>query len=1207
MSVRGTGSTVRLCGALEVEVNGRALVAGLRGPQARLVLAYLIAGRSRPISRSELIVVLWPERHPRDPHATLRPILSGLRQSLGAEVLVGKEQVRLVLPEPVWVDTEEALAAVVAARAAAGAGDWKGSCEASSAALELLRGGFLPGYEGEWIESRRRELETVEFEALEWAARSGLALGGTSLGGALQAAGELIARSPYRESGHHLLMEALAASGNVAEGLRVYDDLRCRLRDELGTMPARELQLLHARLLGAEPSGATGTPGQLPLPASLARAGDRGAFVGRELELERLRAVWRATGEGKPAVALLAGEPGIGKTRLAAEFARGAHADGAIVLYGRCDEEALSGYQPFVEALSAWASGCSPDELRSCASACAAELASLLPELGRRLPGLQAPARAAPEFERYRLLDAVRELLGAIAVAEPVLLVLDDLHWADLPTLLMLRHLSRAPEGTRVLVLGTYRDVELGRAHPLAAVADDLRREHSSERVSLGGLAEHETVALIDSRAGEQVSGELARAIHGETDGNPFFVEELLRHLAESATSAPDGPPSNHTALTGLGLPEGVKAVIERRLARLGLPAVRAMQIASVIGRDFELDVVELVADASGDGLAEVFEEPFAAGLIEELPGSPGRFRFAHALIREVLYGQLTAVRRARLHRRVGEALEQLDAAEIDAQLPALAHHFCEAAAAGDTNKAIEYARRAAERALTRLAYEEAAGHHQRALKLLEHSPVTDEPLRCELLLGLGDAQMKAGTVEQARATFARAAELARELKTPELLARAALGFGTNWLLYLLRAEIDDALIALLDDALACLPPEPTTLRARVMSRLAWELYFTYDTERMAALVDAAVEIGRQTGDTATLAQALCTKALTMLFEGYGLERPEERLQVATQALRLSERSGDGELVLWARSRRLVALMDLGDFAGVDEEIAAFRELAQAMRIRSYTWYVLVWEAMRALMDGRFADAESLAGQALAVGQETLGPGAVEHFGIQIMALRFYTGQLEGIDVGLASLAAQIPTPQPGLQAGLATVYALAGRRSEAQAELDRLAPRDFAVCPRDANWLATAYFLAWTCALVGDAHAAGALYEQLKPYAGQCVRVSGTAAVCYGSLWRSLAQLAVTTGAWVDAEEQFEAALSQNAAIGSQPELAQTQLDYARLLARRAEPHDLPHAAELVDTAITTARELGMTALEQSGTALAEELAAHAPGPVEPSSMQQQ
>ena len=355
------GTRVRLCGPLQVDLEGRSVAGELRGAQARHLLSYLLAHRERAVGRGELIAMLWPERPPKDPQTDLRPILSRVRAALGAGAVEGKDELRLVLPAPVWVDAEAAAAAVQEARDAARTGHWQRVRKEAEAALDLLRPGFLPGYEADWIDARRRVLEDTELEALEWAARSALALGGTELGAAQRAARELVSRSPYRETGYGLLMEAFGTSGNVAEALRAYEELRCLLSDELGTIPAPELQALHQRLLTGEVSpGAAPRREQPPLPGVLARSAERGAFVGRERQLEVLRGLSQAACEGRPRTVLLTGEPGIGKTRVAAEFARDVHADGATVLYGRCDEDALGGYQPFVEALGAWAAACPP-------------------------------------------------------------------------------------------------------------------------------------------------------------------------------------------------------------------------------------------------------------------------------------------------------------------------------------------------------------------------------------------------------------------------------------------------------------------------------------------------------------------------------------------------------------------------------------------------------------------------------------------------------------------------------------------------------------------------------------------------------------------------------------------------------------------------------------------------------------------------------
>ena len=525
---------VRLCGELELELPPRGVVQDLRGRQARLVVAYLVTHRGRAVSRGELIELLWPERAPKDPQADLRPVLSGVRRALGADVLEGRDPLRLVLREPVSVDTERAVAAVDAARAAARQGDWPVAREHALVALDLLASRFLSGDEADWIDRRRREFEELQLEALEWTARGAFAVGDTELGAARQAARELIARAPFRESGHRFLMESLAAEGNVAEALRVYDDLRVRLRDELGTAPASELQALHQRLLSNDPPARTAPGGSQPaLPSVLRRSAERGAFVGREAQLARLEELWEATIQGHPEPVMVVGEPGIGKTRLAAHFAAGIHSARATVLYGRCDEDALGAYQPFVEALGQWASDLAPDVLSTYGVAAGAELAALVPELGRALGDLPTSPRADPELERYRLLDGVRELIWAIAADAPVLIVLDDLHWADQGTLRMLRYVLRASSPGPIMVLGTHRDADLQSGHPLVAMLDDLRREHVHVRLELGGLDEREVAALVESQPGQPPGDDVVRTIHDETAGNPFFIEAVVQHLAE--------------------------------------------------------------------------------------------------------------------------------------------------------------------------------------------------------------------------------------------------------------------------------------------------------------------------------------------------------------------------------------------------------------------------------------------------------------------------------------------------------------------------------------------------------------------------------------------------------------------------------------------------------------------------------------------------
>ena len=511
----------RLCGELAVEIDGERREPP--GGQAASLLGFLLTSPERAADRAELIEVLWPHRAPRDPHAALRPLLSRLRRVLGTGALEGRERLRLRLPEPVWTDVAEAAEALAAARAAARAGAWTHARAHAEATRALLQPGLLPGIEDEWVHPRRLELEELELEALEWIARAGLALGPEELAAAQRAGRELVARSPFRETGYRFLMEALAAGGNVAEALRVYDELRVLLRDELGTAPAAEVQALHRRLLAGEEAERVlpAEPAPVALPRQLApREGS--AFVAREQELEALLAAWADARRGRRRLVVVAGEPGIGKTRLANEFAQAAVAHGQV-LYAACPEEALVSYQPFVEALRT----AGVDWSRVAERPGAAELARMIPEL----PAPAAAPGGDAETRRYLLFEAFSSLLDDVASRAPLALVIDDLHWADRATLHLLRHVARAPREAPLLIVGTYRDAEVRPSHPLAELLADLRRDRLVERVSLEGLRERDVGALIAAHAGHAAPPSLVGAVHEHTDGNPFFVEEVLRHM----------------------------------------------------------------------------------------------------------------------------------------------------------------------------------------------------------------------------------------------------------------------------------------------------------------------------------------------------------------------------------------------------------------------------------------------------------------------------------------------------------------------------------------------------------------------------------------------------------------------------------------------------------------------------------------------------
>src|SRR6201995_3491735 len=432
------------------------------------------------------------------------------------------------------------------------------------------------------------------------------------------------------------------------------------------------------------------------LPAVLAGPGP---FVGRGRELGRLFSAWQTTLTGGTNAVLIAGEPGVGKTRLAGEWSRQAYDQGALVIYGRCDEDLGAPSQPFAEALRSLVPCVGAKRLRGLRGVEA--LLALVPGLTDVLPDLAAPTRADPDTERFALFDAVVALLGVASAGAPVGFILDDLHWAAKPTLLLLRHLLRFGEQARVQIVGTYRSTDLDRSHPLAAMLADLHRDGTANRIQLSGLDEDDVTAYV-AEAGYD-DAELAPALAAVTGGNPFFLIEALRHVDESG-----GVWDQST------LPQGVREAVSRRLTRLPVETNKALAAAAVVGSRFALELVEQVV---GNDLIDAFDEACQAGIVIEEPG--GNYRFNHAIVRQSLLAELASVQRMRLHQRIAATLETLPGAD-DELLAELAHHYFECAGAGNAAKAVEYCRRAADQAMARLAYEGAAGLYGQALHALD-------------------------------------------------------------------------------------------------------------------------------------------------------------------------------------------------------------------------------------------------------------------------------------------------------------------------------------------------------------------------------------------------------------------------------------------------------------------------------------------------------
>jgi tetratricopeptide (TPR) repeat protein len=938
--------------------------------------------------------------------------------------------------------------------------------------------------------------------------------------------------------------------------------------------PPRDERPATAGVLAREepPQPPEGQP--IPLPRLLAPGEEQG-FVGRSPEVATLeRLLDRARPDG-PELAFIAGEPGIGKTRLVAEIARRAHADGTLVLYGHCYEESLVPFQPFVEALGHFVAHGDAEQVRRWVGDLAPELGRLVPELKRRLPGLPEPAGAEPDTARFRMFEAAALLIAQIARRQPVLLVLDDLQWADKPTLLLLRHVLRSIDRLPLLLLAAYREPEVGRGHPVAQAMGDLRRELSFQRLSLGGLGEEEVAALIGEWAGAAPSAEFTRALREETEGNPFFIEEVLRHLLQSgAIVEEDGQLRSAVPIARMGIPESVQELIARRLTHLSPDTNGVIAIAAVVGREFGIRVLERVCGRPAGELLESLSEASAARVIVEVPGSAGRYRFAHALVRETLYEGLSGARRVDLHLRIGEALEEIYAEDMEDHVAEIAHHFLEGAVARDVDKAIDYSARAGKRATERLAYEEAAGHYERALQTVELRERRDDRQRCELLLALGEAQRSAGDVPRARETLERAAEVARRLGAAELLARAALGrgevvfgaawWGSGWMR-------DESLVGLLEEARAALGEADSALRARVLTRLTTELYFSNAPERCEALSREAVDMARRLGEPAELALALVAGVFPTL-------RPvvtDAAFEAAQEGLDLARQACDRELELTARALRAILPLEQGDRAAFDAEVDAYLRLAEEFRQAHHIWYGHVMRGMQASLDGRLGEAERTAEDALALGRRAADPLAVLAFGAQMLVLRELQGRLPELEAPVKGFMVEYPA-LPTFRCVLPMIHALAGREPDARRGFDELAEGDFGWLPRDIFWTASMAALGLVCASLGDARRAAILYELLLPFEGRYMAVQ-PALGSLGPLSLRLGLLAVTMGRFDDAVRHYERALDLAAAMRDVPWIADTQYRLGAALVMRGHADDTERAQTLLGQARTTMTRLGI------------------------------
>jgi class 3 adenylate cyclase len=913
---------------------------------------------------------------------------------------------------------------------------------------------------------------------------------------------------------------------------------------------------------------------QAPLPAELESGGGPTPFVGRAAEQARLSELWRQTLAGGRQLAFVLGEPGIGKTRLVAEFARALHDQGAAILWGRSFEEALTPYQPFVQALRHHARWTPPEELRTQVGSASEVLGRLLPELQTRIP-ITGESVEDPESERYRLFEGVSRLLGSASAERPILFVLDDLQWADQGTLLLLKHIARDAEPATLFLLGTYRHSEVGREHPLALVQADVERDRVVERIELSGLADDECGTLVGALIGWEPPDDVIRSLCGETEGNPFFLEEVVRHLEQLGLSHdPERLARVQATVQELGVPARVRELVGRRVQRLSQATRAVLSAAAVIGSEFDHDVLAEVMDAASPGhLMTALDEAVEGRLLVELPHAIGRYGFSHALIQQALYEEQTLNHRAALHEQTAHTLERLRPDE-PARHAELAYHYARAGGR-HAEQVVRHGRAAGEHALQIFAYEDAIRDLSAALAALDSLPA-DERRRADLLALLGSARTRAGDYPAARSAFHEAAELSAAASAWPVLARAVLGYGGGagfGGVWVASATVDEELVRLLELALAACPAGDSHERVRLLGRLAQALYWSPNTERALALSEEAVVSARRLGDRAALAYALDSRHVVL----WGPDHLDEGRALAEEMLQLGRELGDRDIQLEALAWLITDALERDPIDVVDGFISEHARIATELRQPYHLWYTEATRAMRAHLDGRFEEAAELSEKAHAYGQQSHGDNALQTYLVQTMFVKLDLGRLDELIEPLQGYVAA--SPLPAWRAALALALAGLDRREQALEQVGAFAEHGFGAVRRDCVWMTTLTAFGRTVAHFDDPTFADDLYELLLPFADRNCVVGG-AVLCLGPISRILGMLARAAGRPDVALEHFAHALEISQALGSPPLVARTQLEAAKAHLLRATDGDRKLAERLLGDAAATASATGMQKL---------------------------
>jgi DNA-binding SARP family transcriptional activator/class 3 adenylate cyclase len=1150
-------------------------------PKQRAVLAVLALRVNEVVSRDALVAKLWGDDPPASATVTLRSLVSRLRRVLedgaGDFGLETREPGWVLRAHPATIDAGQFEALTSAARAELGRGEAAAAARRLRRALALWRGDALVDViDAGYLAAEATRLDEARLAAVEDLAEAELASGGAA--DALARLEPHVAEHPLRERAWGQLMVALYRLGRQAEALRAYQRLRTILGEELGIAPTPTLADLEARILRHDPGLASAVvagerlaahappaPTGSPVPRESAEPpvplADRTPFVGRVAERAAIGAVLARARAGSGGMVLIGGEPGIGKTRLAEESAADAAGAGMGVFAGHSYEMAgASPYVAFVEILEA-ALAAAPDPEAFVAEIlgdAAPEVARLLPQLRRRFPGLPPPLDLPPTQERQYLFRCLSDVLARLAAARPTLLLLDDLQWADEPTLVFVEHLAPQLGHLPLAVIATYRDVDVGR--PLAHAFEELHRRRLAQRIKLGALSPSETGEVVRVLAGQEPPVALVDGLHVATDGNVFFLEEVFRDLVEQDRLFDAGGDFlDDVDVKTLGVPDGVRLVIGRRLERLSADAQRLLSAAAVAGRVFSFPLLQALGDFDGDTVLDVIDEAERATLIAPGAGVGDDYLFVHELIRQTLTAGLSAPRRRRAHLRAAEAMITTWAGDLDGHAAEIAHHLTEAGDAAEPKQVFAYRLRAGRRALDTSAFEEAFFHLDRAAALCD---VGSDAQRGDLFFALGRAHRSLGHQPAVLTTWERARREYVAAGDGVAAGRVSVEMGLHhaYAGHLGQAEEEAR------RGLGAMGDGPFPERARLLSLLAVGRAVAGDADGSDAFFADALAAAAAIGDETVEGFVLADQSLA----SHGLMRAPEAVDTGLRAAAALRRAGELWEMVFALWPTGFNLMCMGRFAESAPVLEEFLTLARRLGHFSVPFERRVGGPREFFQSGDLDALVASLGREIALFDEYLGSAWVGWTYSWMGTAEFLRGDWDTAEVWLrrgADVAEE--SAWTGWCWGSWFLYLVyAGRRDEALAVFDaQRATLGDPVRPATSGTWGLLFALTEGLFLLGER----SLPARWYPLIVVAQRVNGIVVAPYapGQLLDRVAGIAAQAAGDHDvAEVHFRRAVDQAETLPHRFEQCETRRFYAEMLRERDAPGDGDRARRLMTEA---------------------------------------